>query len=101
MVGRGGLQPTSATGADEVEVAWAIVPERWGQGLATELARACVQIAFDDLELSSVIAYTRPDNLASRRVWRRPVSPTSASSPTRTASPRFSTAASRWTAIPS
>ncbi len=68
MVGRGGLQHTSATGVQEVEIGWSIVPERWGQGLATELALACVEIAFDDLGLASVIAYTRPDNIASRRV---------------------------------
>jgi [ribosomal protein S5]-alanine N-acetyltransferase len=68
MVGRGGLQHTLATGADEVEIAWAITPERWRQGLATELALACVAIAFDQLELPSVIAYTRPDNIASRGV---------------------------------
>ena len=68
MVGRGGLQHTSATGEQEVEIGWTIVPERWRQGLATELALACVEIAFEDLGLASVIAYTRPDNIASRRV---------------------------------
>jgi RimJ/RimL family protein N-acetyltransferase len=71
MVGRGGLQHTQATGVDEVEIAWAIVPERWNQGLATELANACVEIAFGRLALRSVIAYTRPDNLASRRVMEK------------------------------
>jgi RimJ/RimL family protein N-acetyltransferase len=71
MVGRGGLQHTLATGADEVEIGWAIVPERWGQGLATELALACVEISFQQLRLASVIAYTRPDNAASRRVMEK------------------------------
>jgi ribosomal-protein-alanine N-acetyltransferase len=71
MVGRGGLQHTYATGDDEVEIAWAIRPARWRQGLATELALACVSIAFERLELMSVIAYTRPDNLASRRVMEK------------------------------
>ena len=42
MVGRGGLQHTFVAGLDEVEAGWAIVPERWGEGLATELAHACV-----------------------------------------------------------
>jgi ribosomal-protein-alanine N-acetyltransferase len=36
LLGRGGLQYTDAVGGHDVEVAWAIVPERWGQGLATE-----------------------------------------------------------------
>jgi RimJ/RimL family protein N-acetyltransferase len=71
MVGRGGLQHTHATGTDEVEIAWAIVPERWRQGLATELAVACVEVAVERLHLDSVIAYTRPDNIASRRVMEK------------------------------
>lgn len=71
MVGRGGLQHTAASGADEVEIAWAIIPERWRQGLATELALACVATAFDRLDLASVIAYTRTDNIASRRVMEK------------------------------
>ena len=68
MVGRGGLQHTNVTGSDEVEVGWAIVPERWGEGLATELALASTSAGFQTLELDELIAYTRPDNHASRRV---------------------------------
>jgi ribosomal-protein-alanine N-acetyltransferase len=71
VVGRGGLKHTNATGVDEVELAWAIVPERWREGLATELALACVELAFERLQLDSVIAYTRPDNIASRRVMEK------------------------------
>jgi RimJ/RimL family protein N-acetyltransferase len=71
MVGRGGLQHTFATGTDEVEIGWAIVPDRWNRGLATELALACVEISFEQLGLESVIAYSRPDNLASRRVMEK------------------------------
>jgi ribosomal-protein-alanine N-acetyltransferase len=45
LVGRGGLQYTYTAGLNDVEAGWAIVPERWGQGLATELAHACVEVA--------------------------------------------------------
>ena len=68
MVGRGGLQYTDAIGGFAVEAAWTIVPDRWGQGLATELAQASVAVAFDVLDLHDLIAITLPDNLASRRV---------------------------------
>jgi len=71
MVGRGGLQHTTVAGLDEVEVGWAIVPERWGHGLATELARASVRVAFDDLGLDEIVAFSLPDNLASRRVMEK------------------------------
>jgi [ribosomal protein S5]-alanine N-acetyltransferase len=71
MVGRGGLQHTLATGSDEVEIGWAIVPERWGQGLATELAHASIEVAFGELQLDSVIAYSLVSNGASRRVMEK------------------------------
>ncbi len=71
MVGRGGLQYTYTAGLNDVEAGWAIVPERWGQGLATELAHACVEVAFEQLNLLEIIAFTLPDNLASRRVMEK------------------------------
>jgi ribosomal-protein-alanine N-acetyltransferase len=71
MVGRGGLQYTYTAGLNDVEAGWAIVPERWGQGLATELADACVEVAFDQLGLLELVAFTLPDNAASRRVMEK------------------------------
>src|SRR5262249_25029118 len=71
MVGRGGLQYTFVGGHSEVEVGWAIVPERWGQGLATELAVLSVQVACHDLGLSEIVAFTQPGNVASRRVMEK------------------------------
>jgi ribosomal-protein-alanine N-acetyltransferase len=71
MVGRGGIQHALVEGHEEVELAWAIVPSRWREGLATELARACVEIASEDLELPSVVAFTLPDNLPSRAVMTK------------------------------
>jgi RimJ/RimL family protein N-acetyltransferase len=70
-VGRGGLQYTYTAGLNDVEAGWAIVPERWGQGLATELAQACVEVAFDHLDLLEIVAFTLPTNLASRRVMEK------------------------------
>lgn len=71
FVGRGGLEETHAPGEPAVEVAWAIVPERWNQGLATELAHAAVGIAFDALDLSELVALTLPHNAGSRRVMEK------------------------------
>ena len=70
-VGRGGLQRTHATGDEETELGWAIMPERWREGLATEMALAAVEVAFGDLELKSIVAFTLPDNVASRRVMQK------------------------------
>jgi RimJ/RimL family protein N-acetyltransferase len=72
MVGRGGLQWTTyVKDLDEVEAGWSVVPERWGEGLATELALASVDVAFGPLELTDLVAFTLPDNLASRRVMEK------------------------------
>jgi RimJ/RimL family protein N-acetyltransferase len=71
MVGRGGLQHTFVAGIHDVEAGWAIVPERWGQGLATELALTAVEVGFKDLGLLQIVAFTLPDNLASRRVMEK------------------------------
>jgi [ribosomal protein S5]-alanine N-acetyltransferase len=71
VVGRGGLQYTDAIGGFSVEAAWTIAPERWGEGLATELAVASVAVAFDALDLTELIAITLPENLASRRVMEK------------------------------
>ena len=71
MVGRGGLQWTHATGADEIEVGWAIVPEWWNRGLATEMAVLAVEVGLRDLALRSIIAFTMPHNVASRRVMEK------------------------------
>jgi ribosomal-protein-alanine N-acetyltransferase len=71
VVGRGGLQHTRVGGQEEVEAGWAIAPDRWGEGLATELAHACTAVAFGELELKEIVAFTRPTNLASRRVMEK------------------------------
>jgi RimJ/RimL family protein N-acetyltransferase len=47
------------------------VPKRWGQGLATELAHAAVDVAAEPLHLREIVAFTLPDNLASRRVMEK------------------------------
>jgi RimJ/RimL family protein N-acetyltransferase len=70
-VGRGGLQYTYTAGLHDVEAAWAILPERWGEGFATELAFACVEVGFAQLELRQIVAFTLPDNVASRRVMEK------------------------------
>ena len=58
-------------GRDEVEIGWAVVPDRWGQGLATELGAASVAHAFGPLGLAEVVSFTLVDNRASRRVMEK------------------------------
>jgi ribosomal-protein-alanine N-acetyltransferase len=70
-IGRGGLQQTHIGGRDEVEVGWAVMADRWGEGFATELGAASARVAFEQLGLADIVAFTLPDNRASRRVMEK------------------------------
>jgi RimJ/RimL family protein N-acetyltransferase len=56
---------------DDVELAYRLARSSWGQGLATEAARALVEYAFTVVELPRVVAVTYPDNRASQRVLEK------------------------------
>jgi RimJ/RimL family protein N-acetyltransferase len=51
-----------------VEVGWRLHPDWWGQGLATEGARASVRFGFETLRLDRLISIYEPANVASGRV---------------------------------
>ncbi len=52
----------------DIEVGYRLLPEAWGQGFATEGARALVDYGLDDLDLDRIIGITHPGNRASQRV---------------------------------
>lgn len=54
-----------------VEIGWRFHPEAWGQGYATEAAKAALTYGFETLKLSEIIAFTARSNLASQSVMRR------------------------------
>jgi RimJ/RimL family protein N-acetyltransferase len=54
-----------------VEIGWRFHPEAWGQGYATEAAKAALSYGFETLRLPEVIAFTARTNLASQSVMRR------------------------------
>lgn len=68
LAGRSALRRADVDGRDEVEIGYALMPEYWGLGLATEISRAMLQIAFGRLGLIEVVALVSPGNAASRRV---------------------------------
>ena len=71
LVARGGLQWTMVGGEAAIEVGWAVLPQRWNEGFATELADASIAVGFDGLHLESIVAYTLVTNVASRRVMEK------------------------------
>ena len=54
-----------------VEIGWRLAPNCWGQGLATEGARAIVQFGFETVGLGEIVSFTVPANLRSRRVMEK------------------------------
>jgi RimJ/RimL family protein N-acetyltransferase len=71
FIGRCGLLPWTIDGQEEVEVAYSLAREFWGQGLASEAAHAIAAYAFGQLHLRRLVCLIEPANLASMRVARK------------------------------
>jgi ribosomal-protein-alanine N-acetyltransferase len=71
LVGRGGLSRDVIDGRIILEVGWTVRAELWGRGYATEIGRAGLRFAFDELDARMVVAITEPHNLRSRAVMER------------------------------
>lgn len=66
LIGRIGLyRPEGWPG---LEVGWLVARRRWGEGFATEGARAALDYAFTELRESRAISAIAPENAASIRV---------------------------------
>ena len=70
FIGRCGLLPWTIEQRPEVEVAYLLNRQYWGQGLGTEAAQAVARYGFERLGLSRLICVIDPDNQASMNVAR-------------------------------
>lgn len=68
FIGRCGLLPWIIDEIPEIEVAYALSKEFWGQGLGTEAARGILQYGFEQLGLQRLICLIDQENLASIKV---------------------------------
>ena len=71
LLGDCGLVRWDIDGVAELEVGYHFKRKHWGQGYATEAARACMDYAFRQLGTKRIISMIRPENLPSRRVAER------------------------------
>lgn len=71
FAGRGGIRHIHVAGNDEIEIAYALMVEFWGRGLATEIARQLVRMAFTVFKIEDVVAFTSKRNVGSRRVMEK------------------------------
>lgn len=71
FIGIGGIQPRSSTAGLEGEIGWVLAPAYWGQGLATEFARAMIAVGFERFSLERIVARADARNGASIRVMQK------------------------------
>jgi RimJ/RimL family protein N-acetyltransferase len=71
FVGRCGIHRCALDGRAEVELGFIVRSELWSQGYATEIGQAVVSEAFSVLRLPTLVGFTRPDNMPSRRVLEK------------------------------
>jgi [ribosomal protein S5]-alanine N-acetyltransferase len=71
LVGRGGLSRIHLAGQERLEIGWALLRPFWGQGYATEIGRAGLAFAFEELGADEVISFTEVRNARSRAVMER------------------------------
>ena len=55
----------------EWEVGWAVHPDDWGKGYATEAAWQVMDWAFKELKVHRIVAFCHADNIASVRVMEK------------------------------
>jgi RimJ/RimL family protein N-acetyltransferase len=71
FVGRAGMRWYEVGGRAEIELFYGVSSGRWGRGLATEMALGIIRVARSVMGVRSVVAFTLPTNLASRRVLEK------------------------------
>ena len=72
VAGRFSLKPAKSYGlTGGTELGYRLYPAFWGRGLATEGARALIELAFDRLRLDRVVATMMADNTGSWRVMEK------------------------------
>jgi ribosomal-protein-alanine N-acetyltransferase len=61
----------SLENTDEIDLVYELSQVRWGRGIATEAARACLHYAFEEIRLERVVAGVEPQNVASKTVLEK------------------------------
>lgn len=67
----GWIGPMYPPGWPEREIGWTLAREHWGQGYATEAARAALRYAYEHLGWTTAISVIDPDNTGSQGVAKR------------------------------
>jgi RimJ/RimL family protein N-acetyltransferase len=71
MIGDCGITLQDVDGESLLEIGYHLRRDMWGQGFATEAARACRDYGFSNLDAEFLVSLVRPENLPSCRVAER------------------------------
>lgn len=71
FLGQCGIIPQEFDGAEVMEIAYLFVRQEWGNGYATESAKACKEYGFERLSLEKMYSFIDANNSPSARVAER------------------------------
>jgi ribosomal-protein-alanine N-acetyltransferase len=54
--------------SDDMQMGYALLPEHWGKGYATELTKAGIEYVFSETPLNIIYGYTEKPNTPSQKV---------------------------------
>jgi len=71
LIGMGGILLWELNGRKEHEIAYSIIPEYWGNGYATEIAKTTKEYCFKNINTDRFISIIHVDNIASAKVAQK------------------------------
>lgn len=71
LIGFAGLSQTTVEQSEEVELAYRLLPDRWGQGMAAEAASAILNLGFSRWRIESIVGIVADRHPASIRVLEK------------------------------
>ncbi|MDC1327201.1 GNAT family N-acetyltransferase [Ulvibacter sp.] len=69
IIGFAGLKYLAEIG--ETDIGYRILPQYWGKGLVSEIAKKIIPYGFNELNLKRIIGITMPENIASCKVLEK------------------------------
>lgn len=71
FIGRAGLRRVDIEGKAVIEAGYVLLSKFWGQGFASEMAAASIEVAFEHLGIKELVSYTAISNKLSQRVMEK------------------------------
>jgi RimJ/RimL family protein N-acetyltransferase len=71
LIGFAGFDLRIVENEEKVQIAFRLMRNQWGKGLATEVSKALIKYAFDTLKLKEIIAIVDPKNISSINTLRK------------------------------